>query len=45
MNGDDLLFAINSLGFDPYVEPLRLFLLKYRECGGKGGGGAHDGGT
>ncbi|KNB41748.1 hypothetical protein JH06_5524 [Blastocystis sp. subtype 4] len=31
INGDDLLYAMNALGFEKYVEPLRLFLSKYRE--------------
>ena len=33
INGDDLLYAMNSLGFEKYVEPLRLYLSKYREVG------------
>lgn len=44
INGDDLLWAMSTLGFDKYVEPLRLYLTKYREAirGDKpdhGGGG------
>jgi nuclear transcription Y subunit beta len=31
INGEDVLFAMSTLGFDPYVEPLRLYLQKYRE--------------
>ena len=31
INGDDLLWAMSTLGFDKYVEPLKLYLLKYRE--------------
>lgn len=31
INGEDILFALNTLGFDPYVEPLKLYLTKYRE--------------
>ncbi|XP_075970888.1 nuclear factor Y-box B [Anticarsia gemmatalis] len=31
INGEDVLFAMNALGFDNYVEPLRLYLKKYRE--------------
>lgn len=31
INGEDLLFAMSSLGFDSYVEPLKLFLTKYRD--------------
>lgn len=32
INGDDLLWAMSTLGFDKYVEPLRLYLAKYREA-------------
>lgn len=38
INGDDLLYAMNALGFDKYTEPLRLFLTKYREVGMRVGG-------
>ncbi|XP_037093127.1 nuclear transcription factor Y subunit beta-like [Pollicipes pollicipes] len=31
INGEDLLFAMSVLGFDSYVEPLKLYLQKYRE--------------
>lgn len=31
INGEDLLFAMSVLGFDNYVEPLKLYLQKYRE--------------
>ena len=31
INGDDLLWALTKLGFDNYVEPLKVYLLKYRE--------------
>jgi hypothetical protein len=31
INGDDLLAAMTSLGFDKYVEPLRIYLGKYRD--------------
>ncbi|PWA39619.1 Histone-fold [Artemisia annua] len=31
INGDDILWAITTLGFDDYVEPLKLYLLKYRQ--------------
>jgi len=48
INGDDLLWAMSTLGFDKYVEPLKLYLVKYRESvkggekseGGKKGGKA-----
>ncbi len=49
INGDDVLWAMGTLGFEHYVEPLRQFLLRYREiraegveldgpAGGAGGG-------
>jgi nuclear transcription Y subunit beta len=31
INGEDLLYAMSQLGFDNYVEPLKLYLQKYRE--------------
>ncbi|KAL9183096.1 hypothetical protein ACHAXT_004883 [Thalassiosira profunda] len=31
INGDDLLWALSTLGFDRYVEPLKVYLAKYRE--------------
>lgn len=31
INGDDSLWAMNTLGFDKYVEPLKMYLSKYRE--------------
>ena len=31
INGDDLLWAMSTLGFEEYVEPLRVYLQKYRE--------------
>jgi nuclear transcription Y subunit beta len=31
INGDDLLWAMSTLGFEEYVEPLKVYLLKYRE--------------
>jgi nuclear transcription Y subunit beta len=31
INGDDLLWAMSTLGFDKYVEPLKMYLTKYRE--------------
>ena len=44
INGDDLLWAMSTLGFDKYVEPLKTYLMKYREAirgdkpdGGKSG--------
>jgi hypothetical protein len=31
INGDDLLCAMSALGFEEYVEPLKLYLQKFRE--------------
>ena len=31
INGDDLLHAMTTLGFEKYIEPLRLYLQRYRE--------------
>eukprot|EP01137_Pigoraptor_chileana_P031193 Opistho-2@18657 len=31
INGEDILWAMQSLGFDNYIEPLKLYLQKYRE--------------
>ncbi len=31
INGEDILWAMSTLGFDKYVEPLKIFLGKYRE--------------
>ena len=31
INGDDLIWAMSILGFEEYVEPLKLYLHKYRE--------------
>ena len=32
INGEDLLYAINTLGFDSYIDILKLYLNKYREA-------------
>ncbi|XP_045474620.1 transcriptional activator HAP3 isoform X1 [Harmonia axyridis] len=32
INGEDILFAMSTLGFDNYVEPLKIYLQKYREA-------------
>ncbi|EFN88272.1 nuclear transcription factor Y subunit B-4 [Harpegnathos saltator] len=32
INGEDILFAMTTLGFDNYVEPLKMYLQKYREA-------------
>ncbi|XP_026423688.1 nuclear transcription factor Y subunit B-1-like [Papaver somniferum] len=34
VNGDDVCFALSTLGFDNFVEPLKLYLNKYRELDG-----------
>ena len=31
ITGDDVLFALSTLGFERYVEPLKIYLAKYRE--------------
>lgn len=31
INGEDILFAMCALGFDHYIDPLTLYLHKYRE--------------
>ncbi|CAI7920832.1 unnamed protein product [Closterium sp. NIES-53] len=31
INGDDLLWAMSTLGFEDYVEPLKVYLHRYRE--------------
>ncbi|CAM9560783.1 unnamed protein product [Ectocarpus sp. 6 AP-2014] len=31
INGEDLLWAMSTLGFDKYVDPLKIYLSKYRE--------------
>jgi len=50
INGDDLLWAMTTLGFEEYVEPLKVYLAKYREMEGEktsgvggGGGGGKEG--
>ncbi|XP_020700493.2 nuclear transcription factor Y subunit B-3 [Dendrobium catenatum] len=41
INGDDLLWAMTTLGFEEYVEPLKIYLQRFREMEGeKGGGGS-----
>nr|CDS33478.1 Nuclear transcription factor Y subunit beta [Hymenolepis microstoma] len=32
INGEDLLWAMSNLGFDNYVDPLKTFLIKYRDA-------------
>ena len=31
INGDDLLWAMATLGFEDYIDPLKNYLQKYRE--------------
>ena len=31
INGDDLIWSMGTLGFEDYVEPLKLYLKLYRE--------------
>ena len=31
INGDDLLWAMATLGFEEYIEPLKVYLHKFRE--------------
>ncbi|MQL98129.1 hypothetical protein Taro_030826 [Colocasia esculenta] len=38
INGDDLLWAMATLGFEDYIEPLKNYLQKYREGDAKGSG-------
>ncbi|KAI3462015.1 hypothetical protein Pfo_018678, partial [Paulownia fortunei] len=35
INGDDLLWAMTTLGFENYVGPLKVYLSKYRETEGE----------
>ncbi|KAE8721881.1 Nuclear transcription factor Y subunit B-8 [Hibiscus syriacus] len=36
INGDDLLWAMATLGFEDYIDPLKIYLAKYREGDTKG---------
>ena len=31
INGDDLLWSMSTLGFEDYIEPLKIYLSRYRE--------------
>lgn len=31
INGDDLLWAMATLGFEDYIDPLKIYLSRYRE--------------
>jgi len=35
INGDDILWAMTTLGFEVYAEPLKIYLDKYREVEGE----------
>ena len=35
VNGDDICWALATLGFDDYAEPLKRYLLRYRELEGE----------
>ncbi|GLT79309.1 hypothetical protein SLA2020_508020 [Shorea laevis] len=34
INGDDLLWAMATLGFEDYIDPLKMYLTRYREMEG-----------
>ncbi|XWS55774.1 hypothetical protein CRYUN_Cryun09bG0029500 [Craigia yunnanensis] len=36
VNGDDLLWAMATLGFEDYIDPLKIYLTRYREGDTKG---------
>lgn len=42
INGDDLLWAMTTLGFEEYVEPLKGYLQRFREMEGEKTVGARD---
>ncbi|KAK1316101.1 Nuclear transcription factor Y subunit B-5 [Acorus calamus] len=35
VNGDDICWALSTLGFDDYVEPMKTYLRRYREAEGE----------
>ncbi|CAI9773377.1 unnamed protein product [Fraxinus pennsylvanica] len=35
INGDDLLWAMSTLGFEDYVEPLKIYLQRFRDMEGE----------
>ncbi|KAG7638786.1 Transcription factor CBF/NF-Y/archaeal histone domain [Arabidopsis thaliana x Arabidopsis arenosa] len=43
INGDDLLWAMATLGFEDYMEPLKVYLMRYREMEGDTKGSAKGG--
>ncbi|CAD6332797.1 unnamed protein product [Miscanthus lutarioriparius] len=36
INGDDIIWSLGTLGFEEYVEPLKIYLKNYREGDTKG---------
>nr|APP89675.1 nuclear transcription factor Y subunit B [Ribes rubrum] len=40
INGDDLLWAMATLGFEDYIDPLKVYLTRYREMEGDSKGSA-----
>ncbi|XP_049391122.1 nuclear transcription factor Y subunit B-10-like [Solanum stenotomum] len=34
INGDDLVWSLTTLGFEDYIEPLKAYLIRYREMEG-----------
>ncbi|GMH10100.1 hypothetical protein Nepgr_011941 [Nepenthes gracilis] len=43
INGDDLLWAMATLGFEDYIEPMKVYLTRYREMEGDTKGSAKSG--
>jgi histone H3/H4 len=43
LNGEDLLFAMDSLGFENYTEALRIYLQRYRDLSTARGSGGTQG--
>ncbi|KAL0347226.1 UNVERIFIED_CONTAM: Nuclear transcription factor Y subunit B-8 [Sesamum calycinum] len=43
INGDDLLWAMATLGFEDYIDPLKVYLTRYREGDTKGSAKGADG--
>ncbi|GMP68830.1 hypothetical protein ACSBR1_027284 [Camellia fascicularis] len=43
INGDDLLWAMATLGFEDYIDPLKAYLTRYREGDTKGSARSGDG--
>lgn len=45
INGDDLLWAMATLGFEDYIDPLKIYLTRYRQMEGDTKGSAKGGDT